>query len=185
MMTPMNSIDDVKALLERLPEDQRKACLNFLSKNGERMLRAPGSTHNHQAWKGGYLDHVAEVMKLAIAFYDAFVVLGRPLPFTPADALVVLFLHDAEKPWRIIEHEGGYAHGFPKDQADVFRERLLQEYGIWGTLTAAQRDALLYVEGEKDRYTPDQRNMSELAAFCHLCDVTSARIFHDYPRRNR
>jgi len=178
----MPSMDNLKKFLDPLPDEQRKACLDFLNKNGERIRRAPGSTHNHQVWPGGYVDHVAEVMTFAIMFYEAFTAKDRRLPFTLADALVVLFVHDAEKPWRIIEHEGGYEHAFPKDQVDVFRERLLQEHGIWGTLTAVQKNALLYVEGEKDRYTPDRRSMSELAAFCHLCDITSARIFHNWPR---
>ena len=59
------------------------------------------------------------------------------------------------------------------------QEKRILEYGL--VLTPAQENALKYVEGEHNDYTNKQRLMNELAAFCHLCDVTSARIFHSYP----
>jgi hypothetical protein len=58
---------------------------------------APGSTKNHQAWEGGYIDHITEVMNIAHWLYTSS---PRPLPFGLADALEVLFLHDLEKPWK-------------------------------------------------------------------------------------
>jgi len=56
---------------------------------------------------------------------------------------------------------------------------VLRESGI--ALTAAQENALRYVEGESHEYSNRHRTMGPLAAFCHLCDVTSARIWFDHP----
>lgn len=51
-----------------------------------------------------------------------------------------------------------------------------KEYDI--ALTPQQENALRYVEGEGDDYSSERRVMNELAAFYHMCDVASARIFH-------
>ena len=48
-------------------------------------------------------------------------------------------------------------------------------------LTEEQRNGMKYVEGELDDYTNKKRSMGPLAAFCHVCDVTSARLWFDYP----
>ena len=45
-----------------------------------------------------------------------------------------------------------------------------------------QWDALKYVEGEMGDYSARRRVMNPLAAFCHLCDVASARIWFDFPK---
>lgn len=95
----------------------------------------------------------------------------RPiLAFGLLDAPVVLFLHDIEKPWRPREDLQ------TKAQRAAFRLSMVDAYGI--RLTEMQKNALKYVEGEGDDYRSDRRVMSELAAFCHMCDVASARIWH-------
>jgi hypothetical protein len=59
-----------------------------------------------------------------------------------------------------------------------FRSDVIQKYGI--ALTDAQQNALRYVEGIPDlEYQPGARIMGELAAFCHMCDICSARLWHD------
>ncbi|MCU0687543.1 MAG: hypothetical protein MUF34_35755 [Polyangiaceae bacterium] len=57
-----------------------------------------GSTNNHQAWRGGDLDHVAEVMNIAVVLFEQLSK-KRPLPFSLSDILLVVVLHDIEKPW--------------------------------------------------------------------------------------
>ena len=51
-------------------------------------------------------------------------------------------------------------------------------------LTAAQRNALRYAEGEKEDYHPTKRIMNPLAAFVHCCDTISARIWFDEPKKS-
>src|SRR5208282_3730794 len=65
-----------------------------------RMTTASGSSHNHQAWDGGYQDHIVETMNIACQIYRRFKSCSRPMPFTLSDALLVMFLHDLEKPWK-------------------------------------------------------------------------------------
>lgn len=169
----------IEPLLQKHTKEIGAACVKLLIDNLELFKTAYGSSHNHQAWEGGYLNHVAEVMNIACALFETLDSL-RPLPFKLADALIVLFLHDIEKPWKYTTGpEGQRISVLNKEEAHVFRAKKLQEYGI--TLTPAQENALKYVEGEFNDYTPKRRVMNELAAFCHLCDVTSARIWHDYP----
>jgi hypothetical protein len=104
----------------------------------------------------------------------------RPLPFSLSDALVVLFVHDLEKPWAYEEVGGVWRRrdGF-KENAHEFRMVKLAEARI--TLSAELERAVLFVEGEGSHYNNRARGMSPLAAFCHMCDVVSARLWHDYP----
>lgn len=163
-------------MLNLIKSPNRERCIALLNDNLSLWQEAKGSSHNHQAWVGGYLDHVAEVMMIATKLYDSLSAV-RLLPFTLADAELVLFLHDLEKPWKK-QHGPGWA----KQERKSFRANKIEEYGI--ILTTEQQNALMYVEGEGDDYSPNKRVMNELAAFCHLCDVTSARIWHDQPRKN-
>jgi hypothetical protein len=57
---------------------------------------------------------------------------------------------------------------------------LIQQFG--GAPSPDQMNALRYAEGEGSDYTPGQRTMGPLAAFVHMCDVASARIWFDHPR---
>jgi hypothetical protein len=164
------------------PKD-RVACQKLLRDEFRLFERSPGSSFNHQAWPGGYLDHVAAVLRIAIELWPTMLKLG-PCPFELAEALLVLFLHDLEKPWR---PAGGFVppvrfdipaerERLEKKERHVFRLRKIAEYGL--TLTGPQENAIRYVEGEGDDYSGRARTMNELAAFCHMCDVASARIWH-------
>jgi hypothetical protein len=135
---------------------------------------APGSSHNHQAWVGGYEDHIVECCNIARLQYAALSqATGRALPFTLRDALLVLFFHDFEKPWkRECNFQG-------KQERHIFRAQMIGYYAIH--LTTQQLNALKYAEGEGDDYSGQRRVMNELAAFVHSCDVLSARLWHDRP----
>lgn len=171
-------------LIDMMDEPYRSACRRIYDENRGRFLTARGSTHNHQAWPGGYHDHVEEVTNYAVLLYAAERSTGRPIPFTLAEALTVLFLHDLEKPWRF--EPGGNGEwintGLMKTKADreAFRLKKLEEYGI--VLAPTMENAMKYVEGEHDDYSPTRRVSNELAAFCHLCDTWSARGRYDYPK---
>lgn len=168
-------------LIEQVDEPYRSACINIFNDNKERILSARGSTHNHQAWLGGYLDHVREIMNVAVILYNTLHS-KRPLPFSLSDALLVLFLHDLEKPWAFEEINGNWQRTKlfqSKEDAHKFRISKIAEYGV--TLPDYLERAVFFVEGEIKHYSNTQRAMSPLAAFCHLCDVTSARIWYGYP----
>ncbi len=172
----------VTELVGRIDTSNRSACLQILDDHIALFLKASGSTHNHQVWPGGYYDHVEEVMNIAVVLHQ---ILGslRPLPFSLSDALLVLFLHDIEKPWRFEIGADGMLRNLPgletKEGREAFRVAKLAEYGI--VLTPAQANGLKYVEGEHKDYSSTHRVSNELAAFCHLCDSWSARGWHDHP----
>lgn len=177
------SIDDLVSLID---EPNRGACVRLLDENRELFETARGSTHNHQTWDGGYIDHVTDGMNYArhlYAFDEAF---GRPLPFSLSDAVLVFFLHDLEKPWRILVNAQGQASNrdglSTKEEFKAFREAKLAEYGI--VLTPEQMNGLTYVEGEYKDYSSKYRVMNELAAFCHKIDNWSARGWYDYPKED-
>jgi len=173
-------------MLEAIEEPNRAACKNLYNENIELFKSMPGSSHNHQAWPGGYHDHITEVMNICLLLYPIYNV--RQLNFTLGDALLVMFLHDLEKPWRrqleYVETNNGYGFNvIDKTKRKEFRLNKIKEYGI--ELTEKQQNALQYVEGENKDYDNGRRVMNELAAFCHIADVTSSRIYWSYGKENK
>lgn len=164
-----------------IDEPNCSVCMRILEENRALFQAVQGSSHNHQAWVGGYFDHIQDAMNIAFVLYKQLDHI-RPLPFSISDVLLVLFLHDIEKPWKY-EMSDGILQIKPelvdKDNQKEFRNRKLKEYGI--TLTENQENGMKYVEGEYKDYSPRQRAMNPLAALCHLADVISARIWFDYP----
>ncbi len=189
---------NIEELLAMIDEPYKARLKQILSDNNWRIKNSPGSTHNHQAWRGGYLDHVLEVMNLAVQLYRFITFTGRMslLPaeeqFSLSDALVVLFLHDIEKAWRIQLDRDGFIETDQdgkfliapnmesKANRELFKKRLITEYEIG--LSDAHWHALHFVEGIRDKdYSPGARTMSPLAVFCHTCDLWSARVFYEFP----
>lgn len=174
----------IAEMIELMDEPYRSSCRRLYDENRELFLLARGSTHNHQAWPGGYHDHIEDGMNYVILFYRAEASTGRPMPFSLTEALVGFFLHDLEKPWRFErEPDGSWRNtGLMKTKADraEFRWKKIAEYGI--PLTPKIENAVRYAEGEGDDYRPDIRVSNELAALVHMCDNYSARGRHDYPR---
>jgi hypothetical protein len=172
----------VRAMLNIIPEPNRSACVRILDENKEFIERARGSSHNHQAWQGGYIEHLEETMNIAVVLYGSLSYL-RHMPFALADALLVLFLHDLEKPWKYKTSKGDRVFIkrslVSKIAQRAFRERTFRNYGI--KLTAAQKNALRYVEGEGDDHSTHTSLMGPLAAFCHMMDTCSARMWPKHP----
>lgn len=161
----------LERMIQHIDEPNRTACRRLMGDNEELFRKAPGSAANHQAWEGGYVDHLED---FTITGEDLYEMLSRrsPLPFTLSDVMLTGFLHDLEKPWK-------YVAGMKfRDEAakEAFRAGLIREYGI--LLTPAHENALKYVHGEGADYSPHRRTQNELAAFIHCCDTISARIRH-------
>lgn len=162
-------------LITLLAPADRAAATTVLADHQALLQTAFGSAYNHQAWPGGWWQHTEEVMNLGLVLYATLSQL-RPLPFSRADLLVCLFLHDLEKPWRWRDDwEVIVSHGAKQD----WRIQLATRYGF--ILTPERINAINYAEGEKDDYRADRRVMNELAALVHTCDSLSARLWHDHP----
>jgi hypothetical protein len=162
------------ALLALIPKPNYTKFWEIIHDHKEKIVKGLGSSHNHQNWPGGYLDHIVETMNIACQLYRTLNGL-RKLPFSLHEALEVMFLHDIEKPFsEELKAEGKYA----KADRRRFRADIIQKYEI--SLTPEQENALRYVEGIPDsEYTPDERVMGELAALCHSVDILSSRLWHD------
>jgi hypothetical protein len=174
-------IDELVALID---PPQGAICKRILDDHRALFEKARGSTHNHQTWDGGYIDHITDGLNYARHLYRFEESFARPMRFSLSDALLVFFLHDLEKPWRILVDAAGQASNREgldsKNAYKQFREDKLAEYGL--VLSPYQQNGLTYVEGEYLDYSSTRRVMNELASFCHRVDTWSARERYDYPR---
>lgn len=169
-------------LIRLMDEPYQSQCLMLYAQNRLRFEEAWGASHNHQAWPGGYADHITEVMNLGVQLYSLMNQL-RPLPFSLSDALIVLFFHDIEKPWKYLD---GGTDDKPsprfknKAERHAFRLELAARYRI--ALTEEHIKGIKYAEGEPDEeYSSKQRVMTPLASLAHACDNLSARLWFDFP----
>ncbi len=171
-------------LIEMIDEPNRSAAERLYKEQRILFMSARGSTHNHQAWDGGYHDHIQDAMNYAILFYRADASTGRLMPFSLSDALLCIFLHDLEKPWRFEKAVDGSWQSTgamdTKKEREAFRVAKMAEYGF--RLTSAQQNGVKYAEGDGADYRSDMRVSNELAGFVHVCDHYSARVRHAFPK---
>jgi len=159
--------------LNNIEGDNLGRCINLLKFLTTNYSDAPGSSHNHQAYSGGYYKHISDALEYAIILYRELESLPdrTSLNFTLSDAILVLFLHDLEKPIKYSKDYNG------TEDSETIRDSLIKQFDV--QLTEEQKLAIKYIHGEGSDYKKDQRVMSPLCAFCHCCDVISARIFYE------
>jgi len=174
-----------------MAQGQNKIAINrFMDDENHRELlaHAPGSRSAHQAWKGGYQEHLRQAMMIIAHTYELFQKTGRlkELPeneqFSLSDAFVVMFLHDIEKPFiYAFDKDGSITHTreMTKQDRKAFRKDIIEKYGF--ILAPTMTNALTYVEGERDvDYIPGGRAEQPLASLCQVADNLSARAFYDH-----
>ena len=170
---------NLNELLDMIDEPNRDSCLKIYLENKTIFEMSKGSNIKHQAWEGWYLDHVRDIMNIAIRLYSDLNNC-RTLSFSLSDSLLVLYLHDLEKPRKYAGNE--------KDKTELksfldykdFIKSKIDEY--WFQLTKEHWNALKYVHGEWEDYDPNKNIQGPLAAFVHVCDTISARIWFDHPK---
>ena len=173
-------LERFKSLIKLIDEPNREKCLKILVDFQDRIEKAPGSLDSHHAWDGGYIDHVSETISVAIRLYDVWDG-EREYSFTLSDAILVLFLHDLEKPFKYVEPKKNFQTNFYKH---LFIRKTSHKYKI--DLSEKQKDALYYIhKEEKDFSSLEEQNQSQLAVFCYMCDMFSAKIWHNYPLQNK
>ena len=154
--------------LDKIEGDNKLKCKEMFLFFQENCPDAKGSSHNHQTWKGGYFDHISDIMNYASILYENL----PSLPFSISDVILVLFLHDIEKPIKYSSSNLNF--GYTNEE---IRNNLISKFDI--KLNDIHVNALKYIHGEGDDYKSDKRVMNPLCAFCHCCDIISARIFYD------
>jgi hypothetical protein len=168
----MSEYYSIEQLLRHLDSPHRQDCITFIDRNARLFNTSKGSALKHQAWKGGYRDHITEVMNIALQTFYALKKI-RQLPFTLSDALLGCFLHDIEKVWK---HTIDPADKIPIDKDQILKTEF--------HLEPHHFNAVKYAHGEGDHYHPTLRIQTPLAAFVHHCDNTSARIWFDEPKKD-
>jgi hypothetical protein len=166
MLTMKEEAHSIISHLLKIDDANLFKCIELLHYFIDKYPDAPGSSSNHQAFNGGYYKHVNDILNYAIVLYNQLGLLNK-LTFKLSDALLVLFLHDIEKPVK-------YCSKTLETDKEI-RSRLIYKFGI--VLSEEHLMAMKYIHGEGEDYRKDQRIMSPLCAFCHCCDVISARIF--------
>lgn len=176
----------IESLLDMIEGENGEACRRIYAVLKDEFSAAPGSSHNHQAWPGGYVDHVTDAMNVGLSVFELYNE-RRPLPFTASDVLLIVYLHDLEKPFKYTYADNSVnekREQFPdKSAGEVFKRELIEKYGI--QLNDMQDNALEFVEGIRDhKYQRGKRVMGELAVVCHIADLTSARLWYNHPLAN-
>jgi hypothetical protein len=164
-------------LINLMDEPNRSSCLKIFNDNIKRFIQSPGSLTKHQAWKGGYIDHLEEAMNFGIELFTQMNK-KRKLDFCISDVLLVLFLHDLEKPFRYTDPKIEFVTDVDKK---IFINSLIKKYKV--KLSKNHINALKYVHGEGDEYNRTKRLQKPLAAFVHICDIVSARIWFAFPEK--
>jgi len=164
--------------LNQIDEPNASKCKKLFVDFEARFKTSPGSLRKHQAWKGGYIHHIEETMNLGHMIYKEMSAF-RKLSFSFSDVLLVLFLHDLEKPFRYVPTKKEFGNDIEKHS---FIESLIKKYNI--KLTASHKNALEYTHGEGDSFHRTKRIQKPLAAFVHCLDTMSARIWFDEPKKS-
>jgi 3'-5' exoribonuclease len=81
-------------------------CGMFLEKHGERFKRTAAARRNHHARRGGLVEHVAQMMRCAVAICGVYPALNRDLMIAG-----VLF-HDCGKLWENVHAENSFAQPY-------------------------------------------------------------------------
>jgi 3'-5' exoribonuclease len=94
---------DIVAFVESL-RDQRllKLCLLFLERHGDRFRRTGAARKNHHARRGGLVEHVAQMMRCAVAIAGVYPNLNRDL------LIAGVLFHDCGKLWENAYAESGF-----------------------------------------------------------------------------
>lgn len=166
----------IDKLLDLIDEPNRSACRVLMEENLERFKMSPGSLIKHQAWPNGYIQHLEETMNFGVGLFEMMNDF-RKLDFTISDVILVLFLHDLEKPFRYVEPKKEFLNDEEKKK---FINEMVGKYEI--VLDENHINALQYIHGEGDEYNRTERIQKPLAAFVHVCDTISSRVWFDCPK---
>ena len=95
---------DITSFVESI-HDPRLRCLSslFLEKHGERFRRTAAARENHHARRGGLVEHVAQMMRCAVAVSGVYPALNQDL------LIAGVLFHDCGKLWENVYPENSFA----------------------------------------------------------------------------
>lgn len=154
-------------------EPNKSKILDLYTEHASKFVKSPGSLSTHQVWEGGYIDHVVDMFDIAEILWNAKMNHQIDLPFDFGDLVLVVALHDIEKPFKYCNDEF-----FTTKTMKEILSFLMSDYKF--ELTPMHLNALKYAHGENEDYKRGERVMNELAAYLHACDVISARAHYNH-----
>ena len=181
-------------LLENLRDPRRSQILAF---HHHPFIRnkisyvSRGAETKHQAWVGGYADHLRDIAFYLEVMYKALAGFDLPFIFDLESSIICGYFHDFDKIVR--DTKKGLKEGiFTAEEVDEhvaallvgnkntwFSEMLPKYFGI--AFSETELNALKFAHGELEaEQASDIALMTQLAAFTHIGDNNSARFSPDF-----
>lgn len=171
-------------LKKQITGDRQTPILNVYEHYHDIFHFAKGSNVKHQAWQGGYADHITECLEINEIYYNGLNKKRKLDEFTLEEAAISLFFHDFEKPFKYgpdtdpvcaaLQKRNQRREDWEKTKWDMIHE-CETRFGF--TLSDREREAIHLTHGEGDDYSPDRNVATPLSAHIHNCDTASARIW--------
>jgi hypothetical protein len=172
--------------LNNMQDPRKVKLIQIYNEHKDLFHISKGSNTKHQAWPGGYADHLTETFRVNQVTYEALATGLRKPPFSKDSAIISLFFHDAEKlfkygpqnhtesnQWRALQIQKNLSW---EDVKYLVIEALICE-SLESFFTQDERNALKYTHGEGSDYQKDKHVSCPLAAHVHHCDNTSSNIY--------
>jgi hypothetical protein len=200
-----NWVDLEETIKSYISEPRRSQLLDFYSKYSERIALMPASHKKeyHNAFPGGYVDHVLRVIDCALKLNDVWVEMGvDDSTYTKEELVFSALNHDLGKigneenesyvpqtdQWRKEKLGEDYTFNNKLPFASVPDRGLflLQQHGIkysFNEMITIQTHDGLYDEGNKKylmAYMPEQKPRTSLPFIVHQADLMAARIEFEY-----
>jgi len=188
-----------------IAEPRRSQLLDFYSKYSERIALMPASHKKeyHNAFPGGYVDHVLRVIDCALKLNNVWIEMGvDDSTYTKEELVFSALNHDLGKigneenesyipqtdQWRKEKLGEDYTFNNKLPFASVPDRGLflLQQHGIqysFNEMITIQTHDGLYDEGNKKylmAYMPEQKPRTSLPFIVHQADLMAARIEFEY-----
>lgn len=187
-MTSYEGITKILPLIE--DETIKEKILKLCENNKTKMEYFPASASRHHSWKGGYADHIFEVMRFSVELFRLVKKYAQNISFNQDDVIIVSFVHDIDKLERYKETTDGWkikkgimweiADGllYPDESASVVLE--CAKAGLF--LTKEQVEAVSHHHGFASNnlasvYSYDRGGVTTLSVLIHSADMLSACLF--------
>ena len=188
---------------EDYPDNRREKLLNMYHYFEDRMCMAPasGKEHYHNAFVGGYVEHVLHVIDCSVQLKEVWEKNGATINFTDEELIFAAMHHDLGKvgdlnndyyipndsDWHRKNQGMIFTHN-PKLQYMTVTDRaifLLNHFGVkyseWEYIGLRLTDGL-YEEANKNylkTYIPDWQLKSNIAYILHQADLMATHIEYD------
>ena len=170
----MANSEFILILLQNIQDPNKENLISLYTFLTKQFPDAKWSSNNKHQWREWwYYDHIADSLKFGKVMYD-WLQWYRALPFSFDDVIIVIALHDLEKPYKYSVYNSDFQELLTLDSHGI-RDKIIKQYNI--VLSPQQQNWLDYIHGEWDHYSKTERVQWPLAAFCHSIDTISARIY--------